>query len=71
MKPRAPDHRTASSRATTGKRRLDEAKQIIVAHGLDAEHERLYPQLVPLVDAVRANLGRKPREISADAGLLQ
>ena len=24
--------------------------------------------LVPLVDAVRANLGRKPREISADAG---
>ena len=26
------------------------------------------PQLVPLVDAVRANLGRKPREISADAG---
>ena len=25
------------------------------------------PQLVPLVDAVRANLGLKPREISADA----
>ena len=26
------------------------------------------PHPVPLVDAVRANLGRKPREISADAG---
>lgn len=26
------------------------------------------PQLVPLVNAVRAALGRKPREISADAG---
>ena len=26
------------------------------------------PQLVPLIDGVRTNLGRKPREISADAG---
>jgi len=26
------------------------------------------PQLVPLVDGVRANLGRKPKEVSADAG---
>ena len=26
------------------------------------------PQLVPLVDAVRTNLGPKPREVSADAG---
>ena len=33
----------------------------------DAEHERLSATRSP-VDAVRANLGRKPREISADAG---
>jgi hypothetical protein len=26
------------------------------------------PQFAPLVDAVRANLGRKPREFSADTG---
>ena len=42
-------------------------KQIIVAHGLTQSMSDC-PQLVPLVDAVRANLGRKPREISADAG---
>ena len=42
-------------------------KQIIVAHGLTQSMSDC-PQLVPLVDAVQANLGRKPREISADAG---
>jgi hypothetical protein len=46
---------------------VDGAKQIIVAHGL-TQNMSDCPQLVPLVDAVRANLGRKPREISADAG---
>ena len=46
---------------------VDGAKQIIVAHGLTQSMSDC-PQLVPLVDAVRANLGRKLREISADAG---
>ena len=46
---------------------VDGAKLIIVAHGLTQSMSDC-PQLVPLVDAVRANLGRKPREISADAG---
>ena len=44
---------------------VDGAKQIIVAHALTQSMSDC-PQLVPLVDAVRANLGRKPREISAD-----
>jgi hypothetical protein len=42
-------------------------KQIIVAHGLTQSMSDC-PQLVPLGDAVPANLGHKPREISADAG---
>jgi hypothetical protein len=46
---------------------VDGAKQIIVAHGLTQSMSDC-PLLVPLVDAVRAHLGRKPREISADAG---
>ena len=46
---------------------VDGAKQIIVAHGLTQSMSDC-PQLVPLVDAVGANLGRKPREISADTG---
>ena len=46
---------------------VDGAKQIIVAHALTQSMSDC-PQLVPLVDAVRANLGRKRREISADAG---
>ena len=46
---------------------VDGAKQIIVAHGLTQSMSDC-PRLVPLVDAVRANLGRKPRKISADAG---
>ena len=46
---------------------VDGTRQIIVAHGLTQSMSDC-PQLVPLVDAVRANLGRKPREISADAG---
>ena len=46
---------------------VDGAAQIIVAHGLIpsmSDHD----QLVPLIDAVTANLGRKPSEVSADAG---
>ena len=46
---------------------VDGTMQIIVAHGLTQSASDC-PQLVPLVDAVRANLRRKPREISADAG---
>ena len=44
---------------------VDGGKQIIVAHGLTQSMSDC-PQLV--VDAVRANLGRKPKEVSADAG---
>src|SRR5580700_2365288 len=46
---------------------VDGAKQVIVAHGLTQSMSDCL-QLVPLVDAVRAHLGRKPREISVDAG---
>ena len=47
---------------------VDGTKQIIVAHGLTQSMSDC-PQLVPLVDAVRANLhDASPREISADAG---
>lgn len=46
---------------------VDGANQIIVAHGLTPSMSDC-PQLVPLVDRVRANLGRKPKEVSADAG---
>jgi hypothetical protein len=46
---------------------VDGAAQIIVAHGLTpsmSDHD----QLVPLLDAIEHNLGRKPNEASADAG---
>lgn len=46
---------------------VDGGRQIIVAHGLTQSMSDC-PQLVPLIDGVRANLGRKPREVSADAG---
>ncbi len=48
---------------------VDAKAQIIVAHGLTpstSEHD----QLVPLMDAIDHNLGRKPKEASADAGYL-
>jgi hypothetical protein len=38
-----------------------------VAHGLTQSMSDC-PQLVPLVDGIKANLGRMPKEISADAG---
>jgi hypothetical protein len=46
---------------------VDGTAQIIVAHGLTPSMSDC-PQLVPMVDRVHANLGRKPKEISADAG---
>jgi transposase len=46
---------------------VDSTAQIIVAHSLTpstSDHD----QLVPLVDAIEHDLGRKPKEASADAG---
>ena len=43
------------------------AAQIIVAHDLTASMSD-QDQLVPLIDAVKDNLGRKPWQASADAG---
>jgi transposase len=48
---------------------VDGEAQIIVAHGLirtTSDHR----QVVPLVDAIAANLGRAPIQISADCGYL-
>lgn len=48
---------------------VDATAQIIVAHGLTpstSDHD----QLVFLVDGIEDNLGRRPREASADAGYL-
>ncbi len=41
---------------------------MIVAHGLDANGSDQGIELTPMVDAVEANMGRKPDEVSADAG---
>jgi len=46
---------------------VDQAHQIIVAQRL-ATNPADYGALVPLVDQVRANLGRKLREVSGDTG---
>lgn len=46
---------------------VDAAHQVIVAHGLTANASD-QGQLVALVDAIKANTGRKPREVSADTG---
>jgi transposase len=46
---------------------VDSEAQIIVAHGLTHGMSD-QDQLVPLVDGIKDNLGRKPREASADAG---
>jgi transposase len=46
---------------------VDGKAQIILAHGLTqsmSDHD----QLVPLIDDIKANLGRTPKEASADAG---
>lgn len=46
---------------------VDAAHQIIVAQQL-ATNPADFAALVPLIDQARANLGRKPREVSADTG---
>jgi len=46
---------------------VDGEAQIIVAHGL-TQSTSDQDQLVPLIDGIQANLDRKPREASADAG---
>jgi transposase len=46
---------------------VDSTAQIIVAHGL-TQSTSDHDQLVPLVDAIEQNLGRRPKEASADAG---
>jgi transposase len=46
---------------------VDEAHQIIVAQRLQTNPAD-YGGLIPLVDQARANLGRKPKEVSGDSG---
>ena len=46
---------------------VDAAHQVIVAHTLTTNASD-QGQLEPLVDAIKANTGRKPRELSADTG---
>jgi transposase len=46
---------------------VDGEAQIIVAHGLVAQTSD-QDQLVPLLDRIQENLGRQPKEVSADAG---
>ena len=48
---------------------VDAEAQIIVAHGLTQSMSD-QDQLVPLIDGIKDNLGRKPKEASADAGYL-
>ena len=46
---------------------VDGTAQVIVAHDLDAKQSDQH-QLVPMTDAVEANLDKKPEQLSADAG---
>jgi len=46
---------------------VDGAAQVIVAQALIASQSD-HDQLVPLLDGITANLGRQPREVSADSG---
>ena len=48
---------------------VDGTAQIIVAHGL-IQTTSDHSQVVPLVDGIEANLGRKPAQASADSGYL-
>jgi len=48
---------------------VDGEAQIIVAHALTPSMSD-HAQLVPLIDGIEANLGRKPKEASADSGYL-
>jgi len=46
---------------------VDATAQVIVAYALDAKQSDQH-QLAPIVDAIEVNLGRKPAQLSADAG---
>ena len=46
---------------------VDATAQVIVAYGLDANQTDQH-QLTPMVEAIEAGLGRKPAQLSADAG---
>jgi Transposase DDE domain len=46
---------------------VDATAQVILAHGLDAKQSD-HHQLAPIADAIEANLGKKPAQLSADAG---
>ena len=46
---------------------VDAAHQVITAHRLSTNPTD-FSALVPLIDQTRTNLGRKPREVSGDAG---
>jgi len=46
---------------------VDAAHQVIVAHRL-VTNSADYRALIPLLDGMHAHLGRKPREVSGDAG---
>lgn len=46
---------------------VDAKAQVILAHGL-TDSAVDFGQLIPMVDAVKANVGRVPDEVSADAG---
>lgn len=50
-----------------GQAAVDSTAQVIVAQDLDARPTDQH-QLVPMIDAIRTNLGRNPTELSADAG---
>ena len=46
---------------------VDATAQVIVAYGLDAKQSDQH-QLAPIADAIDAAFGRKPTQLSADAG---
>jgi len=53
--------------AYNGQAAVDATAQIIVAHSLSNSSADA-PWLVPLTDAVTQNMGKRPKELSADAG---
>jgi Transposase DDE domain len=46
---------------------VDATAQVIVTHGLDAKQSDQH-QLAPIADAIEANLGKRPTQLSANAG---
>ena len=46
---------------------VDATAQVIVAYGLDAEQSDQH-QLASIADAIEADLGKKPTQLSAEAG---